>query len=373
MPVNAAAPRISRRRPAAQPPRPPPAPPPRPPPALGSDSDSLADADQETISQSDSETPDQPQPPLGEGRRHQQAPRRVGIPPTAATGAAATTATATTTTAAAAAAAATGITPEGEGEDEEIGGAEDEEDDRQGNGRSEDGEDEDEEGDEGDEGDEEDDDDEDDDDDASFSTDANKLSASPRGLKEIGNLASWTVSTAKPGNGIEQLRDDDTALFWQSDGPQPHYINIHFAKRVKVKRILMNLDFENDESYTPTRMSVLSGTGHHDLVEVTKLDLERPSGWVEVKLDDVHEDGELRTFLIQVAIHANHQNGKDTHVRGLKIYAVEPCAPSPRAVRRCSGRANVLRLLQDGGRRWRNPLQQQHYVFGAGVALGPAE
>lgn len=35
------------------------------------------------------------------------------------------------------------------------------------------------------------------------------------GLKEIGNLASWTVSTAKPGNGVEQLRDEDTSLFWQ--------------------------------------------------------------------------------------------------------------------------------------------------------------
>jgi anaphase-promoting complex subunit 10 len=162
--------------------------------------------------------------------------------------------------------------------------------------------------------------------DASFSTDANNKPPSPTlmGLKEIGNLASWTVSTAKPGNGIEQLRDEDTSLFWQSDGPQPHHINIHFAKRVKVKRIRMYLDFENDESYTPTKMSVLSGTGHQDLVEVTKLDLERPTGWVEVKLDDVHEDGELRTFLIQIAIHANHQNGKDTHVRGLQIYAAEP-------------------------------------------------
>lgn len=39
--------------------------------------------------------------------------------------------------------------------------------------------------------------------------------ASLEGLKEIGNLASWTVSTAKPGNGVEQLRDEDTSLFWQ--------------------------------------------------------------------------------------------------------------------------------------------------------------
>jgi anaphase-promoting complex subunit 10 len=148
------------------------------------------------------------------------------------------------------------------------------------------------------------------------------------GLKEIGNLASWTVSTAKPGCGVEQLRDEDTDMYWQSDGPQPHHINIHFAKRVKVKRIRIYLDFDTDESYTPTKMSVLSGTGFQDLVEVTKLDLERPTGWIEVKLDDVHEDGELRTYLIQVAIHANHQNGKDTHVRGLQIFAAEPyCSP----------------------------------------------
>lgn len=35
------------------------------------------------------------------------------------------------------------------------------------------------------------------------------------GLKEIGNLASWTVSSSKPGCGVLALRDDDTNLFWQ--------------------------------------------------------------------------------------------------------------------------------------------------------------
>ncbi len=29
----------------------------------------------------------------------------------------------------------------------------------------------------------------------------------------------------------------------------------------------------------------------------------------------------LRAFLVQVKVVENHQNGKDTHVRGLKIYA----------------------------------------------------
>lgn len=131
--------------------------------------------------------------------------------------------------------------------------------------------------------------------------------SSLEGLKEIGNLASWTVSTAKPGNGVEQLRDEDTNLFWQfvfrfplvfrylifmgrSDGPQPHTINIHFAKRVFVKRIRMYLDFENDESYTPTRMSIFSGTGYQDLQEVTVMNFEQPSGWIDVNLEGVHEE-----------------------------------------------------------------------------------
>jgi hypothetical protein len=39
--------------------------------------------------------------------------------------------------------------------------------------------------------------------------------ATALGLKEIGNLASWTVSSCKPGCGVEALRDEDTNMFWQ--------------------------------------------------------------------------------------------------------------------------------------------------------------
>ncbi|KAF3929528.1 hypothetical protein ABW19_dt0203551 [Dactylella cylindrospora] len=146
-------------------------------------------------------------------------------------------------------------------------------------------------------------------------------SPSLAGLKEIGHLASWTVSTSKPGCGVAELRSEDTNLFWQSDGPQPHLINIHFAKRVFVKRIRIFLDFQQDESYTPTKIAIYSGTGYHDLQEVCILDFNQPVGWQEAPLDGVHADGILRTFLIQVCVLSNHQNGKDTHVRGLQIYS----------------------------------------------------
>ncbi|KAI9783124.1 MAG: anaphase promoting complex subunit doc1 [Geoglossum umbratile] len=167
---------------------------------------------------------------------------------------------------------------------------------------------------------------------------------SAAGLKEIGNLASWTVSTAKPGCGVEALRDEDVNLFWQSDGPQPHLLNIHFFKRVSIVAIRLYLDWENDESYTPTKMSLLAGTGYHDLVEFVELAFEQPRGWINIDLSGVGgaADGAasvrgrgagaagavLRAWLVQVRVSENHQNGKDTHVRGLQIFAREEGDPA---------------------------------------------
>ena len=56
-------------------------------------------------------------------------------------------------------------------------------------------------------------------------------------LRDIGHDAVWSLSTAKPGNGVEQLRDDNPETFWQSDGQQPHQVNIQFPKKVKVSQI----------------------------------------------------------------------------------------------------------------------------------------
>lgn len=46
--------------------------------------------------------------------------------------------------------------------------------------------------------------------------------------REIGDEAVWHLSTAKPGNGVVQLRDDNNDTFWQSDGSQPHLVSINF-------------------------------------------------------------------------------------------------------------------------------------------------
>jgi len=161
------------------------------------------------------------------------------------------------------------------------------------------------------------------------------------------------VSSSKPGCGIAALRDPSPNQFWQSDGPQPHYLNIHFFKIVSIVGIRLYLDFGADESYTPTRIQFLAGMGRNDLVAFSIMELEQPRGWIEVDMsgvgseetdldsaydsssaadEDADGDGErhgggrrrvpvLRAMLVQVRILENHQNGKDTHLRGLQIYA----------------------------------------------------
>ena len=153
-------------------------------------------------------------------------------------------------------------------------------------------------------------------------------------LREIGHDAVWSLSTAKPGNGVEQLRDDNPETFWQSDGQQPHQVNIQFPKKVKVSQIRLYGSYKVDESYTPSCISVRIGTCLHDLQEIHVVDLKEPDGWVTINLvkppnpptvpdttctvRDLDYGGAvdyIRTHCIQLAILANHQNGRDTHVR----------------------------------------------------------
>jgi len=149
--------------------------------------------------------------------------------------------------------------------------------------------------------------------------------------REIGGEAAWTLSSAKPGNGVEQLRDNNFETFWQSDGAQPHLINIQFYKKMKIKEVQFYCDFKRDESYTPNKISIKAGTGFHDLREVKLEELEEPDGWVKIDLTTKTNSlngfiQHLRAHVVQIAVLSSHQNGRDTHVRQVKIYG--PRQPS---------------------------------------------
>ncbi|KAG6041952.1 hypothetical protein E4U41_000067 [Claviceps citrina] len=146
------------------------------------------------------------------------------------------------------------------------------------------------------------------------------------GLKEISNLGRFTVSSHKPGCGVEELRSDDLKLFWQSDGPQPHKLTVYFVKRVGIRDIRFFVDYNEDESYTPTKIVFKSGTSENNLIEFATMTMDSPTGWQQVPIAGTggEPDGNtLASYVLQMQILENHQNGKDTHLRGIKIYAFD--------------------------------------------------
>jgi len=144
-----------------------------------------------------------------------------------------------------------------------------------------------------------------------------------RALREVGSVdqAVWSLSTAKPGNGVEQLRDGDLETYWQSDGPQPHKINIQFHRKTRVSMVEIYTDFKKDESYTPASVSVRAGTNFHDNHEVHSQELSEPGGWVKLPVAAGNDCGFLRTYFIQIAVLSCHQNGRDTHIRQIRVFS----------------------------------------------------
>lgn len=188
-----------------------------------------------------------------------------------------------------------------------------------------------------------------------------------QGLREISSLATWTLSSAKPGCALAQLRYPSPSQFWQSDGPQPHTLTLHFFKLVAIVKMRVYLDFLLDESYTPTKMKFFAGMSEGALVEFgswqavettdpetgeVRSSVESIRGWLDVPLkgvggsektnhgdegnesddsdamdrddenaDDLMGGDVLKAMVVQVRICENHQNGKDTHMRGFQVFA----------------------------------------------------
>jgi anaphase-promoting complex subunit 10 len=190
------------------------------------------------------------------------------------------------------------------------------------------------------------------------------------GLREIGRDAlCWQLSSAKPGNGVEQVRDQSTETYWQSDGTsQPHFLQVHFARRVAISHVCLYLDYNLDESYTPKVVRVECGMTSQDLTPAVHpansvVALSEPTGWCIIPLrsppdpldddddddDDEEEEDEekeekkenpndssrklVRAHLIRISVDQMHQNGRDTHIRQVQLYGPRRNTTSHQAVR----------------------------------------
>ncbi|KAJ0097312.1 hypothetical protein Patl1_28949 [Pistacia atlantica] len=119
-------------------------------------------------------------------------------------------------------------------------------------------------------------------------------------LREMGSKAVWSVGSCKPGNGVSFLRDDNLNSYWQSDGPQPHLVNIQFQKKVKLQLVVIYVDFKLDESYTPSKISIRGGDGFHNLKEIKTVELDKPSGWVYLSLSGHDPSLQLSNILLWI-------------------------------------------------------------------------
>ncbi|TKR80201.1 hypothetical protein L596_014312 [Steinernema carpocapsae] len=139
-------------------------------------------------------------------------------------------------------------------------------------------------------------------------------------VRDISLTGTWTLSSSPDGYGINQLLDEQVDQYWQSDGPQPHQITIEFATRTDVMFVLLYLDFKTDESYTPSKVSIQLGSSILDLDEGKVFNFHEPTGWQLLDLRDSSEAKKpAHCFVLQLQVIQNHQNGRDTHIRNMKI------------------------------------------------------
>ncbi|TKW25699.1 hypothetical protein SEVIR_3G135400v4 [Setaria viridis] len=159
---------------------------------------------------------------------------------------------------------------------------------------------------------------------------AGRLKGSPEltveaDMREMAKTAAWSVSSCKAGNGVAALRDDNLDTYWQSDGAQPHLVSIQFQKKVQLQLVVLYVDFKLDESYTPSKISIRAGDGFHNLKEIKTVELAKPVGWVHISLSGADpRETFIHTFMLQIAVLSNHLNGRDTHIRQIKIYGPRP-------------------------------------------------
>lgn len=140
-------------------------------------------------------------------------------------------------------------------------------------------------------------------------------------MTNVCHLAHWKPSSNKQGNRIENALDDNPETFWQSDGIQPHQLDILFSKRMNIVLIALYFSLIADESYTPRLVKIYVGHSPADALFYKTLEVRNVNGWVALTFEDSRvRDKLLKCQFIRIVFPVNHENGKDTHLRGIRIY-----------------------------------------------------
>lgn len=114
------------------------------------------------------------------------------------------------------------------------------------------------------------------------------------------------LSSSKRGYGLKELLNSEGDEYWSSDDVLPHAISIFFPVKTYVYCLSLYFSYILDESYTPEQILVCFNS-------TSKLyKFQEPEGIKEFKI-------ETEVFEMQIIIISNHTDGRDSHLRQLKI------------------------------------------------------
>lgn len=120
------------------------------------------------------------------------------------------------------------------------------------------------------------------------------------------------LSSFKRDHGLNELLSKDLNEYWATDDALPHGIQFNFYKLTYIEEVRIYLSFTQDDSYTPQEIEVRCGLTASTIESVTSITLMEPEGYLSF---NVKKD----CFILQVLVLSNHQEGKDSHIRNLKI------------------------------------------------------
>ncbi|KAE9533514.1 hypothetical protein AGLY_009152 [Aphis glycines] len=133
---------------------------------------------------------------------------------------------------------------------------------------------------------------------------------------EVGSKATWSVSSWIPGHGVRLLSGNNKNTYWKSCGTFPHLVNIQFRNETVISHVYIYVDYALDKCYTPSIISIRTGSNFDDLEEYKLIELVRRRYWIKIRIPDL-----LKINLLQIAVLKTNDDCDDCIIRLIKIHS----------------------------------------------------
>ncbi|KXN68399.1 galactose-binding like protein [Conidiobolus coronatus NRRL 28638] len=140
---------------------------------------------------------------------------------------------------------------------------------------------------------------------------------------DITSECKLRVSSYKYGYPPTEMIDNSLETYWQSEGQLPHTIILKYSRQILLSKLKIYFDFPMDESYTPNLFTISLGNRINDYKELTKVKGEVQPKWIEVNCKLFNNNRPIPTFNIKLTILNNMEDGRDSHLRQIRIFELK--------------------------------------------------